>query len=112
LTRQIINFIIGANSLNKEALMPLRKPEIFRETRERAGLSIQDVALKAGLGWGTVQAIETGRMPGKMIDRTKLAEALHLPLRYAMTSEETEAMFRSTKEEQQRKRERVKRAAK
>jgi len=50
----------------------------LREARIKAGLTIQELADAAGLTWSNVQAIETGRLPGTLATKTKLADTLRM----------------------------------
>jgi DNA-binding XRE family transcriptional regulator len=58
-----------------------QKTITLREARERKGWTIAELAQASGIGWATVQAIEAGRMPGSIITRHRLSDALGLPLR-------------------------------
>jgi len=55
--------------------------ERLREARLNAGLSIQELADKAGLKWAAVQALEAGRYSGKFTTKVKLSAALGVPLK-------------------------------
>jgi len=48
----------------------------LRDARMAAGLSIQELGTMTEIGYGTVQAIETGRTPGTLTVKIKLAAVL------------------------------------
>ena len=50
----------------------------LRDARVAANMTLQELANASGVGWSTIQAIECGRTPGKLTDKTKLAGALRL----------------------------------
>lgn len=64
----------------------------LKETRVEAGLTLKELADRTGLTWSTIQAIEQGRTPGSWTARMKLADALHIPIRYLLTEVENEAI--------------------
>ena len=54
----------------------MKQKNNLREARKAAGLTIQELADKAGIKWGIVQAIEAGRLPGTLSAKAKLSNAL------------------------------------
>ena len=48
----------------------------LREARAAAGLTIDELAAKSGVGWSAVHSIEGGRMPGSLSVRLRLSKAL------------------------------------
>ena len=50
----------------------------LREWRERRGLSVRELAEKAGVGFSTVHRIEVGRMSPTIALLEKLAKALRV----------------------------------
>ena len=53
----------------------------LRAARKAAGLTILELAERAGLTWGVVQSIEVGRYVGKLSAKFALADALGSILR-------------------------------
>ena len=54
----------------------MQKTSRLRELRDRAALSQEDLAKKAGVSRGTIADLETGKRPARPSTRRKLAEAL------------------------------------
>jgi len=53
----------------------------LRDARMSAGLSIQELGTMTEIRYGTIQAIETGRTPGTLMAKIKLASALRRSFR-------------------------------
>lgn len=56
--------------------MARTKTITVRAARAAAGLTIDELAEKSGVGWSAIHAIEGGRMPGSLDVRLRLARAL------------------------------------
>ena len=53
----------------------------LREIREKKGLSLRQLAEKAGVDWSAINRIELGKATPKLATLEKLAEALGVSLR-------------------------------
>jgi DNA-binding XRE family transcriptional regulator len=53
-----------------------KENERLREARIKAGLTIQELADRAGVQWAYVQAVEVGRLPGSLDAKGRLSNAL------------------------------------
>ena len=62
--------------------MPKGKLVSLREARLAAGMSRRELGVKVGISQGLIQKIELGITPGTINTRHRLAEALHIPLRF------------------------------
>jgi transcriptional regulator with XRE-family HTH domain len=60
----------------------------LRKRRKELGLTLAQVAQKAGLTAPGVRSIENGLFRGKLATRQRLAQALDVPFRSLMTDEE------------------------
>lgn len=71
--------------------------DILREARLNAGLSMQELADKAGLKWAAIQAMEAGRYSGRIASKMKLSAALGIPLKelFPMAYRETAELMTS-----------------
>jgi transcriptional regulator with XRE-family HTH domain len=63
----------------------------LRKRRHELGLTLEQVAAKAGITPGAVRAFEVGSYRGKLETRQKLANALDIPLRRLMSLDEKKA---------------------
>jgi len=59
----------------------MKQKNNLREARIKAGLTIQELADKAGIQWAYVQAVEVGRLPGSLDAKAKLSNALGMSLK-------------------------------
>jgi len=94
--------------------MSKTKSITLREARQAAGLTIQELSAKSGIGWATIQGIETGRFAGGFVTRHRIADALGVPMRvlWPDSLDEMGELFAALKREQQREREHGHAAAK
>jgi transcriptional regulator with XRE-family HTH domain len=72
--------------------MKKQKPFDMRARRTELGLTLEQVALKAGITASAVRQIEVGSFRGNFLTLQRLADALGVPARYLMTEEQLKAM--------------------
>ena len=53
-----------------------------------AKLTLDELARRTGLNYSTCQSIESGRIPGSLTTRQKIADVLNIPLRFLLRDEE------------------------
>jgi transcriptional regulator with XRE-family HTH domain len=70
-----------------------KKFEGLRARREELGLTLEDVAVKVGLSAAMVRAVEVGAQRGTLITRSKIADALKIPLRYIVSKDEADELL-------------------
>jgi len=61
--------------------MPKSKTITLRKARTAAGLTMIELARRAGVSPVMVESIESGRTPGSLINRHRLSDALGIPVR-------------------------------
>ena len=65
----------------------------LRKRRLKLGLTLEEVAKKAGITPGAVRSYEVGAIKGKLSTRIKLATALGIPPRALLSKEESMMAF-------------------
>jgi transcriptional regulator with XRE-family HTH domain len=86
-------------SYKREAKM--KKPFDMKAQREKMHLTLEQVAVIAGITAGAVRQIEEGIIKPKFITKAGLAEALGVTLRELMTEEEIAAAVQFMEDEQE-----------
>jgi transcriptional regulator with XRE-family HTH domain len=65
-----------------------QKFEGLRARREELGLTIEGLAVKVGLSPAMVRAVELGLQRGTLTTRSRIADALKVPLKNVLTQKE------------------------
>lgn len=60
----------------------------LRARREELGMTLEDVAAKVGVTPVMIRNVEVGAQRGSLVTRSKIADALGIPLRYLVSKAE------------------------
>jgi transcriptional regulator with XRE-family HTH domain len=73
----------------------MNKTYDLRRRRKELGMTIEQVAERAGIAPASVRGMETGLFRGKLMTRQKIAEALEIPLPLLLSVNERLAVYGS-----------------